>query len=92
MIEWILVRKVRVVLAVTGGGGSVADKGGRGLTFDGDLVVADTGESTAVLLVGIGEKRNSCPAARVRGVIVPFDHQQLIPDSEVTRADTHVCP
>lgn len=73
MIEWILVRKVRVVLAVTGGAGSVAERSGNAFSLVGDLVaLGATGESTKVLLVTIGEYKNSCPAARVRGVIVPY--------------------
>lgn len=63
IIEWILVRKVRWVCAVTGGGESIALEGGR-------VALADSGDNAGPLSV-IGEYKYSCPAALVRGVIVP---------------------
>jgi hypothetical protein len=48
---------------VTGEGESTALEGGR-------IALADSGDNAAPLSA-MGECRNSCPAALVRGVIVP---------------------
>jgi hypothetical protein len=64
--EWILVLKVRLV-DVTGGGESMPPGGGRSCRVD----MGASGDDS-VPFSTTGEYRNSCPAARVRGVIVPY--------------------
>jgi hypothetical protein len=64
IIEWILVRKLRWVFAVAGGGESIALEGGR-------VARADSGDDEGPFSA-FGEYRNFCPAALVRGVIVPY--------------------
>jgi len=64
--EWILVLKVRFV-EVTGGGDRMPPVGGRGSRVD----ISASGDANLPFST-TGEYRNSCPAARVRGVIVPY--------------------
>jgi hypothetical protein len=64
--EWMLVLKVRLV-EVTGGGERILPGGGRGCRVD----IGASGDDS-VPFSTTGEYRNSCPAARVRGVILPF--------------------
>lgn len=64
--EWILVLKVRFV-EVMGGGERIPPERGRGWRVD----IGASGDDSVPLSI-IGEYKNSCPAARVRGVIVPY--------------------
>lgn len=61
-----LVLKVRLV-EVTGGGERILPGGGRSCRVD----IGASGDDS-VPFSTTGEYRNSCPAARVRGVIVPY--------------------
>lgn len=87
MIDRILVRKVRFVLAVTGGGGRAVSVGEFELARCGEMVIP---------LPVIGENGFSCPAARVSGVMVAYSIRQSYPAGRSTaqrrkRGDAHVC-